>query len=381
MLSRYPILKKPLPEKSYFLFGPRQSGKTTYLRSQFPDAWFVDLLDSVIYREFSARPELLRERLEPHRKLIIIDEIQRLPELLSEVHLMIQRDASLRFILTGSSARSLRQGGLNLLGGRARIANLFPFVHYEAGREYFYHRLLVGSLPSIMLSDSPWEDLHAYAGLYLQEEIRAEGAVRSIEAFSRFLDIAGLSNGQLLNFTQIGSDAGVPSRTVREHFQLLEDTLLGFQLKPFGHTKKRKPVATSKFYFFDTGVANYLMKRRSAEPGSREFGEALEHLILLECRAWLSYHRRDDLPLTFWRTHSKHEVDIVIGDQVAIEVKGTESVSQYRLNGIRALAEEIPLRRKIVVSSESAPRRTEDGIEIFHALDFLDRLWAGEIIV
>ncbi|BDC50692.1 ATPase [Bryobacterales bacterium F-183] len=351
------------------------------MREEFPEARFVDLLDSSVYRDYSARPELLRERHESGRKLIVIDEIQRLPELLHEVHLMIQRDRELRFILTGSSARALRTGGVNLLGGRARVANLYPLTFAETGPEYFFRRLEVGSLPSILTSDSPWQDMNAYAGLYLQEEIRAEGAVRSIEAYSRFLDMAGASNGQLLNFTQIGSDAQVPSRTVREYYQLLEDTLLGFPLKPYGRTEKRKPVATAKFYMFDVGIANYLMKRRSILPGSKEFGDALEHQIVLECRAWLGYSKREDGPLTFWRTHSKHEVDLLLGDDVAIEVKGSEIVSDYKLDGMRALAEEIPLRRKIVVSMERVARRTADGIEIVPAVEFVEKLWNGEFDV
>ena len=380
MYKRISIFKKPKPDRSSFLFGPRQTGKTTFLLSEFPDAEYINLLDSTIFRDFSARPELLRQRHNPQRALIIIDEIQRLPELLHEVHLMIERDKELRFILTGSSARSLRRGGVNLLGGRVHNASLFPLVTPEAGYGKLQQRLATGSLPAILDSDSPWEDLHAYTGLYLQEEIRSEGFVRSVEAFSRFLDIAAASNGLLINFTQIGSDAAVPPRTVREHYQLLEDTLLGFQLKPYQKTIKRKPVATSKFYMFDTGVAHFLMKRRSVLPGSREFGEALEHFIVLECRAWLSYNRRQDLPLTFWRTHARHEVDILIGDHIAIEVKASEIVSDHRLTGIRALAEEGKLKRKIVVSMENMARRTDDNIEILPVEEFLQKLWDGEIV-
>lgn len=381
MFKRISIFKKPLPDRSYFLFGPRQTGKTTFLKTEFPNAWFVDLLEARTFRDFSTNPELLRERLDPQQSLVIIDEIQRLPELLNEVHSLMERNKDLRFILTGSSARSLRSRGVNLLGGRARVARWFPLVHPEAGPENLLKRLAIGSLPSILMSEEPWGDLHAYAGLYLQEEVRAEGAVRSIEAFSRFLDLAGSSNGQMLNYTKIGSDTGVPPRTIREHYQLLEDTLLGFQLRPFGQTEKRKPVATSKFYLFDTGVAHYLMKRRSVLPGSREYGEALEHQIVLECRAWLSYRRHDDIPLTFWRTHSKQEVDLLLGDRIAIEVKGSETVDDRRLAGLRALAEEAPLDRKIVVSSELQPRRTSDGIEILPIGHFLDQLWGDAFSV
>ena len=376
---RLSIFKKPIPDRSYFLFGPRQTGKTTFLNAEFPEAEHINLLDSLVYRELSKRPELLRQRHNEQRKLIVIDEVQRLPEILNEVHLMIERDKSLRFILTGSSARGLRRGGVNLLGGRVHMASWFPLVTPEAEGIGLQQRLLTGSMPAIVTSENPWEDLSAYTGLYLQEEIRNEGFVRSIEAFSRFLDIAGMSNGMMINFTEVGSDAGVPPRTVREHYQLLEDTLLGFQLKPFQKAKKRKPVATSKFYMFDTGLAHYLMRRRSALPGSREYGDALEHFIILECRAWLSYNRREDLAMTYWHTHSRHEVDLLIGDRIAIEVKAAENIGNHHLAGIRALSEEIELDRRIIVSSERLPRRTDDGIEILPAEEFLRQLWAGEI--
>lgn len=216
-------------------------------------------------------------------------------------------------------------------------------------------------------------------GTYLQEEIRAEGLVRSIESFSRFLDVAALCNGQLVNFTEVGSDAGVPPRTIREHFHLLEDTLLGEMLPPFAKTTKRKPVATARFYLFDVGVANHLMRRHHIERGSPEYGQALEHLILLELRAYLSY-RRLDFPLAFWRSQSKLEVDFVVGDHLAIEVKSTERVSEKAMKGLRALAEEIPLRRKVIVSHEATAWRSDDGIEVLPVDEFLRMLWEDSLV-
>ncbi|MBI4904031.1 MAG: ATP-binding protein [Acidobacteria bacterium] len=369
----------PLPARSFFLFGPRQTGKTTLLRSLYPDAMYVDLLDSRTFRDLAARPELLRQRRTPGQHLIVIDEIQRLPGLLNEVQLLLDRDKKVRVILTGSSARGLRQRGVNLLGGRARVAHLFPLVAPEVGYEKWDRRLAVGSLPAVLDSEEPWEDLDAYTGVYLQEEIRAEGLVRSIESFSRFLEVAAMGNGQLLNFTEIGSDAGVPARTVREHYQLLEDTLLGFQLQPYARTRKRKPVATAKFYLFDTGVANCLRRRRTVLPGSTEYGESLEHQIVLECRAYLGYRRIDD-PLCFWRSQSKLEVDLVIGDHTAIEVTAAERVSEKKFTGLRAIAEEVRLKRKIVVCREPAPRVTEDGIHVMPVTVFLQALWDGEVL-
>lgn len=379
MYPRVLDLSPTVEHRSVFLFGPRQTGKSTLLRSQFPAATYYDLLEADIYRELAARPEMIRRRLDGTQSLIIIDEIQRIPTLLNEVQAMMSANPRLRFILSGSSARSLRRAGVNLLGGRARVASLFPLVSAETGLDSLHKRLAIGSLPSILDSPDPHGDLQAYVGTYLREEIRAEGLVRSIESFSRFLDVAALSNGQLLNFTRIGSDSGVPPRTVREHFQLLQDTLLGAMLEPFSRTSKRKPVATAKFYLFDTGVANYLVRRRDVLPGSPEYGQALEHQVFLELRAFLSYRRLDE-PLTFWRSRSGMEVDFVIGDRIAIEVKASERVTARDLKGIRALAEEVALQRMIVVSREAAGWTTDDGVRVLPARDFFRQLWQGELL-
>ena len=379
MYKRVLPLHDTLSERSLFLFGPRQTGKTTLLRTEFPAAAFYSLIEADTFRELSQRPELIRRRLAGSEPLIIIDEIQKLPSLLNEVQVILDRNPQLRFVMTGSSARTLRRGGVNLLGGRARVAHLFPLVSPEVNHQQLERRLSIGSLPAILDSPSPQEDLKAYVGTYLQEEIRAEGLVRSIESFSRFLDVAALSNGQLLNFTEAGSDAGVPPRTVREHFHLLEDTLLGSMAPPFQKTRKRKPVATAKFYLFDVGVANHLMRRRAVERGSPEYGQALEHLIFLECRAWLSY-RRLDWPLTFWRSQSKLEVDFVLGDHIAIEVKASERVTDRMMKGLRALHEEAPLDRKIIVSHEPKPWRSDDGVEVLPVEDFLRGLWEDDLL-
>jgi len=379
MFARQLRLESQLQDRSLFLFGPRQTGKTTLLRVEFPEAPFYNLLEADTFRDLSGRPELIRQRLTGQERLVIVDEIQRLPALLNEVQVMLDRAPELRFVLTGSSARSLRRGGVNLLGGRARVAHLFPLVSQEVEFGRLEARLSIGSLPAILQSPSPHEDLKAYVGTYLREEIRAEGLVRSIESFSRFLDVAALSNAQLVNFTAVGSDSGVPPRTVREHFQLLEDTLLGTMLEPYRKTSKRKPVATAKFYLFDVGVANYLMKRGAVQRGSPEYGQALEHLICLELQAYLSYKRRD-LPLTFWRSQSKLEVDFVVGDLAAIEVKASERVTERAMTGLRALAEEVPLARKFVVCHEQQPWRTDDGIEIVPVDTFLRMLWNDQVI-
>jgi uncharacterized protein len=368
-----------LTHRSLFLFGPRQTGKTTYLHEKYPTARFVDLLDARTFRELSARPELLRLSLTPSDTLIVIDEIQKLPALLDEVHLLIERDKALRFILTGSSARKLHQKSTNLLAGRALTVRMHPLVSPEVEFCDLDKRLQLGGLPSVLTSAIPHEDLAAYVGTYLKEEIQAEGVARRIESFSRFLEVAALSNGELLNFTQIASDAAVPSRTVQNYYRILEDTLLGYQLPPFRKTPTRKAVATAKFYFFDVGVAHALMGREVVRPRTNEYGRALEHLIFLELRAYLDY-TRNRTALTFWRTHTQHEVDFLVGDAIAIEVKAKERVGEQDLRGLRALAGELALARKIVVSNEMWRRTTDDHIEIVIVDEFLRDLWAGKVI-
>ncbi|MBM4254977.1 MAG: ATP-binding protein [Deltaproteobacteria bacterium] len=379
MYSRILDVRTLLAHKSLFLFGPRQTGKSTLLQHFFPQAKFYDLLEANTFRELTAQPELIRQRLQPQDAVIVIDEVQKLPSLLDEVHLLIERHKALRFVLTGSSVRKLKRGGANLLAGRAWTCHLFPLASPEVNFQQLEKRLNIGSLPAILDAPYPLEDLKAYVGTYLKEEIQAEGLTRSIEHFSRFLPVVGLMNGEQVNFTAIASDAGVPPRVVREYYEILEDTRLGFLLPPFQQTKKRKAVATAKFYLFDIGVANVLARRGTIEPGSDLFGRALEHLLFLELQAFLGYQRRDE-ELTFWRSLSQMEVDFVVGDRVAIEVKGKGRISRRDYKGLLALAEEIPLTRKMVVSLESEKRLTDDGIEVYPVQQFLRELWAGEII-
>ena len=378
MFQRRLQLQKLIEGSSIFLFGPRQTGKTTLVHMQFSQARYFNLLESDTFRELTARPELIRKSLTKRDRVIVVDEIQRLPTLLNEIQAIIDSRPDARFVLTGSSARTLRRKGTNLLGGRAGVSHLFPLLTSEIGKPLIEKRCEIGSLPRVLLSPKPRQDLRNYVGVYLSEEIRAESLVRNIETFSRFLEVAALSNGALINFTKIGSDAGVPPRTVREHFQILEDTLLGTLLPPYQKTVKRKPISTAKFYLFDVGVANMLMKREQVLPGSREFGEALEHLIFCELSAYLSY-TNSSRRLSFWRSQSQLEVDFVIGDDIAIEVKATARVGKSDFKGLRALAEEIPLKRKIVVCLENSRWQEDDGIEIIPANDFLHDLAEGRV--
>jgi predicted AAA+ superfamily ATPase len=378
MYKRALALKDLLAHRSLFLFGPRQTGKSTLLRTTFPEASYWDLLEADTFRELSARPESLRQSLTQAQTLVIIDEIQKLPALLDEVQVMMERNRRLRFVLTASSARKLKRGGANLLGGRALVCRLHPLVSAELASPRLLERMNRGSLPHILDSPIYDEDLRAYVGTYLQEEIRAEGLTRSIDGFSRFLETAGLASGEQINFTEAASDAGLPASTVREFYQILRDTLVGHLLPAYRKTVQRKPVATAKFYLFDAGVARVLKRTGEILEGSDAFGRALEHLVFLELRSYLDY-RRSDEPLQFWRSRSKLEVDFVLGDRVAIEVEGTARVSPRDYRGLVALGEERNFARRMVVCRERRRRRTDDGIEIVPVERFLEELWQGGV--
>ena len=360
-----------------------------------PDALLIDLLSSGVYRQLASRPERLEDMVRAHpvgpggHREVIIDEVQKVPALLDEAHRLIAADPTLRFVFTGSSARRLRAAGTNLLGGRATRLILSPIVTPErdtdpsVGAHVSLEKALQwGGLPPILTSSDPRADLLDYVGLYLQEEIRAEGLSRSMQAFTRFLEVASAGNTAQIVFARVAQDAEVPARTVRDYFEVLEDTLIGHQLPAFRGTRKRKAVAASKFYFFDLGVAHALAGRFELQPGTREFGEALEHLVCVEVKAALAY-QRVDASLAYWRSLSQLEVDFVIersGRPLhAIEVKATRQVERRDLRGLRALREDFPELPCVVVSQEPLPRRTEDGIDVLPVHVFLERLWAGRL--
>lgn len=366
-------LSKLLSTKSYFLFGPRQTGKTFMIRRQFPKAKYYNLHETDTFLKFNQAPHRLRQELTSKDKLVIMDEIQKLPLLLDEIQVMID-EQNVRFLLTGSSARALKRKGLNLLGGRARIKRLHPLCVRELGHEFdLVQALDRGLLPSLYFSDSPYEDLQAYVGTYLKEEVAAEAVVRNLPAFSRFLTVAALCNGQMLNYSKIASDAQVPKSTVQEYFHILRDTLLGDDLPAWKRTEKRKPLATAKFYFFDIGIVRHL-QRRHLQEGSPEFGEAFEACLHHELRAYCDYEGVPEL--AYWRSTSDFEVDFILNDRTAIEVKAKTNVADRDLRGLRALREERLLKQYVVVSQEATPRRV-DGIEILPWRAFLDRLWDG----
>jgi predicted AAA+ superfamily ATPase len=372
-VERLPELEAWLTKKSHFLFGPRQTGKSTLVRRRLPRARIYDLLDGAVYLALS-RPGRLGEELSPKDRLVVIDEVQRLPEILNEVHRLIE-ERGVRFLLTGSSARKLRRGGVNLLGGRARTRHLHPLTRRELGAAFDLNRAIArGLLPSIYFSDDPGADLEAYAGTYLQQEIAAEGVTRHAPAFARFLRVAAACNATVVNFTAVAGDAQVPRTTVYEYFDILRDTLVLHEVPAWTRSSTRKPLVSPKYYFFDVGVVSWL-QGRLVRPGTPEFGPAFETWLLHELVCHRDY--AGGAPVSHWRSASGFEVDFVLGDHTAIEVKAKQNVTPRELRGLRAIAEERRVKRALCVSLDPRPRRVE-GISILPYGEFVDALWGGE---
>ncbi len=371
-------LSNLLKLKSFFLFGPRATGKTTLIRQQLSDARVYDLLDAEIFASLVRRPKLLQEQNPDPKQLLVIDEIQKLPQLLDEAHRLIELEGR-RFLFTGSSARKLRRGAANLLAGRAFWASLFPLSFLEISDFDLLRYLNRGGLPAIYTSRVPHEELRSYANLYLREEIQAEGLVRNLPNYARFLDTLALSNGEEVNYESWASDCGVPARTLHNYLQIAEDTLIAYALAPFRYTLKRKAITRKKVYLFDVGITNTLAKRGAILDGSELFGRAFEHFIINEVRAFLSY-ARVDLEMQYWRSTSQFEVDLVLGKQMAIEIKSTNLATDKHLKGLRALKEEQLVRDYVLVSRDSEMRRTHDNIVVYPWQEFLTLLWQGKFI-
>jgi predicted AAA+ superfamily ATPase len=366
-------------EESVFFWGPRQSGKSTLLKALFTDALFFDLLLSDLYKRLLTNPEYLRETvLASEKKIIVIDEIQKLPNLLNEVHWLISNH-SIRFILSGSSPRKIIRSGENLLGGRALKYELFPFSSSEIPNFDLLRALNHGLLPRHYLSNNPKRNIAAYIGSYLRDEIVAEAKIRNVDVFARFLESAAFSNGEIVNFTNIASDCGVSSPTIKEYFQILEDTLIGRFVPVFQHKPKRRVIKSPKFYFFDVSITNHLLNRPKIDLGTELFGNAFESFILQELMAHRHYSGKE-YQISYWRTASQIEVDFILGKhEVAIEVKSSNKISSKHLGGIRAFRTEYNVKRSIIVCTENLPRIL-DEIEILPWELFLERLWRNEII-
>ena len=376
-IPRVLSLDNLLKKKSFFLFGARGTGKTSLIRATLPSYPRYDLLSASTFGALSRRPSLIVEENWNSELPIVIDEIQKLPQLLDEVHRLIE-ERNLRFLLTGSSARTLKRGGANLLAGRAWEARLFSLVSEELGDFDLKKYLTIGGLPGVWFSEDPWEDLRAYVGTYLREEIMAEAVVRQIDTFGSFLDLVALRCTEEINYEAFGSDLGISGKSVKNYFGILEDTLAGFLVPPYRKTKLRKSTSRSKFYLSDIGVVNCLVGRKELPDGTEAFGKTFEHFIAMELRAYISY-RRLDHALCFWRTEGGYEVDFTVGSDLAIEVKATNLVNERQLSALRALREEGIFRALCVVSRDSRVREV-DGIRIYPWRDFLKKLWAGELL-
>jgi len=366
--------------ESIFLWGARQTGKSTLLQLLFPNTRYIDLLKSDEFERYNRRASLLREELSllQENELIIIDEIQKIPELLDEVQ-WLMTNKNHRFILSGSSARKLRRSGVNLLGGRAIRKHLYPFVSAEIPDFDLIKACNNGMMPRHYLVDDAGKRIHAYVGDYLQQEIKAEALTRNLKTFSRFMEIAALSNGEVVNYNNIASECGVSAPTVKEYFSILEETLIGYTIPAFTKNVKRRVIQSPKFYYFDVGIVNFLLRRRSLLPGSAEFGHAFEHLIMQELIAYIGYSESQH-SLSYWRTTSGYEVDAVIGNaNVAIEIKSTEEVHSHHTRGLKAFSEEFPNSRLIIVSMDKYPRRMNE-IDVIPAQHFLKMLWNGELL-
>jgi predicted AAA+ superfamily ATPase len=379
MFVRKQILEGAESE-SLFLWGARQTGKSTLLKSLFPNALWFDLLKYDVFERFQKNPVQFRESIlaTATGTVVIVDEIQKIPALLDEIHWLIVNHQT-RFVLSGSSPRKIIRSGANLLGGRALRYELYPLIYAEIPNFDLQRALNNGLLPRHYLSDNPKKLISAYIGNYLRDEIIAEAKIRNIGAFTKFLEAAAFSNGEMVNYTNIASDCGVSSITIKEYFQILEDTLIGRFVPSYQKKPKRRVILASKFYYFDVGIANYLLKRGNIEVGSEAFGSAFEHFIYQELYAHSSYSELN-YTISYWRTASQIEVDFILGDhKVAIEVKGTDNVQSRHLKGLRSFSEEYEVNKLIVVSNDPLERIVGD-VTVLPWRIFLQKLWAGEII-
>lgn len=365
------------PRQSFFLFGPRGTGKSTWLRHSVPDALFVDLLQPDVARELAARPERLRDlvRGAPDASTVVLDEVQRVPELLNVVHALIESADRRRFVLTGSSARKLRRGGVDLLAGRAVVRTLHPFMAAELDLFDLPAALARGLLPLVVAAEQPDDVLRAYASLYLDEEVRLEGWARNVGAFARFLEAMSFAQATVLSVANVARECQVERKTVAAYVEVLEDLLLSFRVPVFTRRAKRETSAHPKFFFFDAGVFRSLRPRGPLDRPEEIEGAALEGLVAQHLRAWLAY-RGNDAELFFWRTRSGVEVDFVVYGEAAfsaIEVKNTSRVRTEDLRGLKAFGADYPEADQILLY-RGKDRERRGSIWILPVDDFLRSL-------
>ncbi len=366
-------------DEGMFLFGARQTGKSTLLRERFNGAIYYDLLNPSVRKAFKRNPNALWEALQdkPAGTLVIVDEIQKVTELLDVGQSrMVERGRF--FILSGSSSRKLKRSGANTLGGRAIPETLYPLVWPEVTDFQIDRAVQNGMIPRHYMVEDATKRLSGYVKVYLDEEIREEGEVRELDAFERFMEVAAISDGEMLNYSNIAADWGVAAKTVKSYFQILYDTLIGYEIPAFRKEIKRKVVQAPRFYYFDVGLANYLMGRHSLKRGTDDYGHAFEHYVTQEIVAYKGYNDKREA-ISYWHTYDQKEVDVVIGDaKVAIEIKSTEHVETKHKKGLKAFREEHPDCRLLLVSLDPITRKSGDS-ELIYVLDFLKMLWNGEI--
>ena len=392
-MSQYKRYLKLVVEQgqSVFLWGARKTGKSTYLKNLFSESVYIDLLKTDLFLRYMKQPSLLREEILalPKDKLlvpIIIDEVQKVPALLDEIHWLIE-NAEATFILCGSSSRKLKQQGTNLLGGRAIKYNFYPLVYPEYKNDFDLLRIFNhGLIPSHYVNSSPRKLLQSYIEDYLTNEIRSEGYVRNVPAFSRFLDSTAFSHGEMLNYSNIARDVGIDSKTVKEYYQILVDTLVGYLIYPYTKRVSRNIIAhTPKFYYFDVGVANRINKQKFEILSGAEAGKSLEHYILMELVAFLNF-TDSDYNLYYWRTNTKLEVDFILSDQsslpIPIEVKISKLVHKSELGAMKAFMEEHKVNKGYIVCLETNVRNIQINdnkeIVIMPVKEFLEYLWEGK---
>ena len=367
-------------DEAMFLFGGRQTGKSTLLKERFPKAVYIDLLDSEVRNRYRQHPSEFKERLLRYQPgtLVIVDEIQKVPDLLDEIHsLMVEK--GLWFILSGSSARKIKKSGANWLGGRAIPETLYPLVSAEIPDFDLERAIQNGMIPRHYMVANARKRLQGYIDLYLAEEIIEEAAVQKLDDFVRFLEVAAIMDGEILNYEKVASDCEVSANTVKAYYKILTDTLLGFEVPAYRKVVKRKLTKAPRYYFFDVGVANYLTGRHHLAPKTPEYGHAFEHLVMQEIVAYLGYTDSDE-KLSYWHTYDDIEVDAVIGDaRVSIEIKSTDHVGNDEKKGLKEFAKEHPNTRQILVSKDRISRRSGD-VDLYYVMDFFKALWAGEII-
>jgi len=383
------------PRQSIFLWGARQTGKSSYLKKTFPRSVYYDLLNTQQLVRFTKSPHLLREEVlaiegEQLKQPIIIDEVQKVPELLNEIHWLIENTEA-QFILCGSSARKFKTQQINLLGGRAWLQHFYPMVYKEIPNFNLNKALQHGLIPKHYLAEAEHIDFHlqAYIDIYLTDEIRNEGLVRNLAGFARFLDVAGLTSGEMLNATNVARDCGIDRLTVQGYYQILLDTLLGYYIYPYRKKIKRDIIAaTPKFYLFDVGVANYLARRSITDLKGSAAGQSFEHYILMELIAYRDLKHKK-FNITYWRTKSGLEVDFILEQSLnqpllALEIKISTEVKLQDLKGIVAFCEEHPSCRGIIISQDPKPRKIivneQISLMILPWQNFLENLWSDVLI-